>query len=169
MSKKVCSFFCLMPESHSLNFGEKSLQHDAWKKKLEKAVVKVIEEQEGKHFISGMSNDADMCFAEAVIALRNDYPRIELEVVLPYEEHTSEWIEEERDRYFSIVEKSDKETLLAKRFTEDCLQKHSQYIVDCADTIILLQSKGIIDKQELSEYAKSKNKRILDIFDIGEI
>ena len=41
-----------------------------------------------------------------------------------------------RDRYFSIAEHCDQETMLQTHYTQDCLWKRNQYMVDHADIVL---------------------------------
>ena len=71
----------------------------------------------------------------AFLNLRREH-NLMLECVIPYEEFAAEWDEADRDRYFYIMEKCDKETLMQSRFTPDAEQKSIEYIVSVADEII---------------------------------
>ena len=53
-----------------------------------------------------------------------------------------------RERYFSIASKCDKETMLQRQYTRDCMKKRNQYMVDCADVVLAVW------------YAKEKGWRI---------
>ena len=67
-----------------------------------------------RHFICGMARGCDMFFCEAVIALREKYPEISLEAAIPYERQASNWPEDERIRYDSLIGKCDLVTYVSK-------------------------------------------------------
>ena len=89
-----------------------------------------------KHFISGMALGADICAALAVLELRAKYPEITLECALPCETQAEKWSERTRDLYFSIIECCDKETLVSKRYSSDCMKKRNRYMVDRSDCVL---------------------------------
>ena len=87
-----------------------------------------------RHFISGMALGADICAALAVLELRVKYPEITLECALPCETQAEKWSERTRDLYYSIIEYCDKETLVSKRYSSDCMKKRNRYMVDRSKT-----------------------------------
>ena len=64
-----------------------------------------------------------------MLELKEKYPQITLECAIPYERQAVRWPEALRNRYFSIAERCDKETMLQRRYTPDCLRKRNQYMV----------------------------------------
>lgn len=87
------------------------------------------------HFISGMALGVDTWAAELVRKLKTQYP-ITLECAKPYEEQAACWTEGARDRWFSIVERCDNETVLQMRYTPNCMRKRNRYIIDHSDYVI---------------------------------
>ena len=85
---------------------------------------------------SGMAQGVDMYAAEIVLELKKQYPQITLECAIPYERQAVRWPEALRNRYFSIAEHCDKETMLQTHYTQDCLWKRNQYMVDHADIVL---------------------------------
>lgn len=78
----------------------------------------------------------DMYAAEIVLGLKSRYKGIILEIAIPCESQAEKWTEEQRDRYFDIASKCDKETLIQHHYTADCMHKRNRYMVDQADFII---------------------------------
>lgn len=133
--KKTCAFTGHRPQSLPFHNDE----NDARCKRLKSLLRTVIEKQiyDGvTHFISGMALGTDTFAAEIVLELKKQYPNITLEVALPCETQARYWNEEDRDRYYSIIEQCDKETLLQKHYTTDCLFRRNRYMVDNADVLI---------------------------------
>jgi uncharacterized phage-like protein YoqJ len=77
---------------------------------------KLIKENLVTHFISGMALGIDQMCAEMVIALRDKHPEVTLECAIPCEEQAVKWTEPQRDRYFWIAERCDKETLVQHHY-----------------------------------------------------
>ena len=90
------------------------------------------------HFISGMARGADLYFAEAVLALRERYSHITLEGARPYENQAGSWPEQERQRYWSILDRCDFETLVQHQYDPGCLMRRNRYMVDRSRRIIAI-------------------------------
>ena len=83
-----------------------------------------------RHFISGMARGADLYFAEAVLALRARRPGVTLECARPCESQADRWPEGERERYRSILERCDYETLVQHHYDRFCMMRRNRYMVD---------------------------------------
>ena len=113
---KTCAFTGHRPKG--LGYPESDGRCAALKEKLRSLIVKLMEEEGVTHFISGMALGVDMYAAEIVLELKKQYPQITL------------------DRYFSIAEQCDQETMLQRQYTPDCLRKRNRYMVDHADIVL---------------------------------
>ena len=130
---KTCAFTGHRPKG--LGYPESDGRCTALKEKLQTLIVKLIEEGV-THFISGMAQGVDMYAAEIVLELKENHPQITLECAIPYERQAARWLEALRNRYFSIAERCDKETMLQTHYTRDCLMKRNKYMVEHADMVL---------------------------------
>ena len=89
-----------------------------------------------RHFICGMARGADFYFCEAVLALRKRHPEVRLEAAIPCEEQAARWSDGERERYFSLVEQCDVETMVQPHYDRGCMLRRDRYMVDHAERII---------------------------------
>jgi len=89
-----------------------------------------------RHFICGMARGSDLYFAEAVLALRENYPEITLEGARPCETQADGWPQSERNRYFGILDRCDYETLVQHHYDRGCMMRRNRYMVDRAARII---------------------------------
>ncbi len=87
-------------------------------------------------FLSGLEYGAGLTAAEAVLRHKADRPCLTLECVIPYEEYTSAWDEPSRDRYFDIVSRCDKETMLTRQYAPDCIDRQREYLLRDSDITI---------------------------------
>ena len=131
---KTCAFTGHRPKG--LGYLESDERCAALKEKLRSLIIRMMEEEGVTHFISGMAQGVDMYAAEIVLELKKQYPQITLECAIPYERQAVRWPEALRDRYFSIAEHCDQETMLQTHYTQDCLWKRNQYMVDHADIVL---------------------------------
>ena len=103
-----------------------------------------------------------MC-AEMVIALRDKHPEVTLECAIPCEEQAVKWTEPQRDRYFWIAERCDKETLVQNHYDKDCMQKRNRYMVDSSEIVIAVWNGNPSGTGNTVRYAQEKGKTIFVI------
>jgi len=138
------------------------------KSKLKERFIYMIEQLHVHHFMSGINLGFEQCAVEVLLELKKEYTNLIIECVLPYETQASAWTELQRDRYFSIMEQIDKETLLQYRYTNDCMINRDKYMVSKSKFIIKIcdNDKGGIDNFIL----KTKNtKKIIFYVDINSL
>lgn len=123
-----------------------------------KTLRKLAEGKEALRVVTTMNLGPEILAAEAALRLRGEYS-IELECVIPYEEQAKGWTEPERDRYFSIIENCDKETLISTAYTDSCELKSYEHIINTADIVLL----GTAPTEETTEIIKSSGKKIINI------
>lgn len=91
-----------------------------------------------RHFISGMARGGDLFFAEAVLALREQYPDVVLECARPCESQSERWPRAERERYDAILDQCNLETMVQHTYDRWCMMRRNRYMVDHASHIIAL-------------------------------
>lgn len=122
---KTCCFTGHRPQK--LGYGENSIQCDELKGRLEELIKNLIEKEGVTHFISGVALGVDTYAANIVLNLKAQYPGIILECAIPCETQAVKWNERDRDIYYDLLAKCDKETLLQQNYTSDCMQKRNEY------------------------------------------
>ena len=163
VEKRTACFTGHRPQTITYLWDESSQQALELKSRIKKAIVYLIENKNVKHFISGMALGVDMIAAEIVLDLKKKYPNITLECAIPCETQANKWTVKYRDRYFSIIEKSDKETLLQTHYTADCMHKRNRYMVDNSDYVIAVWNGSPSGTGKTVLYAKENNKQIIQI------
>lgn len=158
----TCCFIGGCNQNNLFLFDEKSLYYEDIKLKIEKNIVYLIEKLFVTNFMSGMNIGFEQCAAETVLEKKEIYPQITLEGVLPYEAHSINWSMAQRDKYYSIMEKSDRELLLQYHYTNDCMKKRNQYMIDNSKYSIFFLD-GTSNIGNLILYAKLKRRVIIII------
>ena len=130
-------------------------QYKKIKNCLREEAIKMIAQCGVRHFICGIDRGIDTLAAEIVLAMKAVYP-VTLECVISYEEQALNWSESERNRYFSIVEHADYETMLQTRYTFDCFQKRDHYMVNHSNYIIAVVPKNCCTIPGTVRYAQKK-------------
>lgn len=74
----------------------------------------------------------DMLAEETVLELKREYPHIRLVLVLPCppEQQTLKWNNNQRQRYYEILERADKVRILSTQYTNDCMLVRNRHLVD---------------------------------------
>lgn len=159
---KTCCFIGDCTESGLFLFKKESSYFNNIKLKIEGAVVSLVENLSVTNFMSGMNIGFELCGAEIVLEKKEKYPEIILEGVLPYEAYSINWTEDQRNEYYSIMEKVDREILLQYRYTDDCMRKRNLYMIRHSKYIIYFQDY-VSNTNSLIIFAKSIGKSIITI------
>lgn len=104
-----------------------------------------------------------MFAAEIVLDLKSKYPHITLESAIPCETQAIKWSVASRERYYNIAAKCDKETMLQREYTPDCMDKRNRYMVDHADYILAVWNGCPSGTGNTVRYAHKKGKTIIVI------
>ena len=163
LSCKIACFTGHRPQLIPYLWNESSSQSVKLKEEMKSAIIDLIENYNVAHFISGMALGVDIIAAEIVLELKKKYQDITLECAIPCETQANKWTEKYRDRYFSIIEMSDKETLLQTHYTADCMHKRNRYMVDKSDYVIAVWNGSPSGTGKTVLYAKENNKQIIQI------
>ncbi len=104
---------------------------------LEKAIISLI--KRGVVFFGcGAALGFDQEAATAVLKLKKDYPHIRLVMVLPCspEEQSLKWNEQQKKRYYDLLDRADKVRILSPRYTKSCMLDRNRHMVDCSAYLI---------------------------------
>ena len=133
--EKTCCFTGHRPDK--LPWGEE--ESDPRCVRLKRAVAQAVEGayvSGVRHFITGMARGIDLYCAEAVLALREAERDITLECARPCETQADSWPAGERERYRSILERCDYETLVQHHYDRFCMMRRNRYMVDRSGLLI---------------------------------
>ena len=110
-------------------------QRQQYLQALENAVSYMIEKG-FSYFISGGTLGVDTDFAETVVRLREKYPHIRLEIVLPCRKVRLKGAKQERERFWQILFKADFITALSQRYTPWAIKNKNRYLIDKANVML---------------------------------
>jgi uncharacterized phage-like protein YoqJ len=110
-----------------------------------------------------MARGGDMYFGELVLEFKEDHPDVTLEAVFPCEEQAINWSEDDRDRYYDLAAKCDKETLLQYHYTDDCMARRNRYMVDHSSALISAFNGTPGGTMQTVNYAKRVGIRIINV------
>lgn len=95
--------------------------------------------------------------AEFVLALKEFNP-IRLHIFTPYEEQTTNWSEDLRDRYFSVHAKADDVRLLQSQFSEDCYERAAKHMTNQSDLLVICGAAGSLP--ETAAFAEQSGVKV---------
>ena len=102
----------------------------------------------------------DTYAAKIVLNLKTQYPDITLECAIPCENQAEKWNERDRDVYYDLISKCDKETLLQQKYSSDCMQKRNEYMVDNSDYVFAVWNGKPSGTGNTVKYARKNNKMV---------
>lgn len=156
---KTCCFTGHRPQK--LEYCKNSIQCDELNGKLEELIKNLIEKEGATHFISGVALGVDTYAANIVLNLKSQYTGITLECAIPCENQAEKWNERDRDVYYDLISKCDKETLLQQKYSSNCMQKRNEYMVDNSDYVIAVWNGKPSGTGNTVKYARKNNKMVL--------
>ena len=117
-------------------------------------------------FLTGCALGVDTWTAEIVIGLMELHKNIELFCIIPYEEQAARWSPQQRERYYTILEKSTCNKLICTHYTNDCYSKRNRFLVDYSNILLAVYDtteKGKSGTGHTVAYARQKGKGIICI------
>lgn len=110
---------------------------------LERAIIELIE-RGVVFFGSGAALGFDQLAASTVLRLKEDYPHIRLIMVLPCppEEQSLKWNDEQKKRYYEILDQADKVRILSPQYTSTCMLDRNRHMVDFSTYLICYLRKN---------------------------
>ena len=102
--------------------------------------------------------------AEIIVAFRM-YNDIELHIAMPYEEQSTNWVEEFRDRFFALHARADSVEIISDWYDEKCYNRADEHMIDDSD--LLLAVGNNTQNCYGTKYAQSHNIRV-EMLDIKE-
>ena len=84
-----------------------------------------------KYFSTGGALGFDTIATQAVLSVKETHPKVKLILVLPCENQTKFWKQQDIDVYNDIKLRADKVKVLAPHYYNGCMQKRNRHLVDC--------------------------------------
>ncbi len=128
-ASRVCCFTGHRPEK--ITPEEESIL----KKRLDEEIERAIFEGYIL-FVSGMSRGFDLWAAQSVLALKEDYPHIQLEAALPCIGQDKGWTEKQREEFHHILKQTHYQSCLSQEYTPGCMHMRNRYMVDKSTRLI---------------------------------
>ena len=76
-------------------------------------------------------------WAAEIISALKFYNVIRLHIIVPYEEQTTNWTEEQRDRYYTSHQKADSIQFANTKYHEYCYEQADKMMIDHSDLVFV--------------------------------
>ena len=86
-----------------------------------------------------------------------------MEAVIPCEEQAARWGERDRQRYFSLVERCDGETMVQRQYDRGCMLRRNRYMVDHSALLIAVYDGMLGGTMYTLSYAMKQGLEIVTL------
>ena len=131
---KISCFTGNRPQKFPWKYGE-GKAHKKYLAEMTRQIGKLIESGY-TYFISGGAIGVDMDFAEAVLQAKKQHKDIMLEIAVPCRNQDLKWNRDDKKRYENILNSADFVNVLSESYTNFCMQKRNEYMVDKSDIVL---------------------------------
>ncbi len=152
MKDKICCF-----AGHKDIYGNRNIQFALYKKCEELIIKKYV-----NCFLVGNYGGFDEMASGTVIKLKEKYPHIKLELVLPY---TTQKIDRYKDMYYKMYDSIIIADVRYETPAKFKILRCNQYMVDNSDFLIAYISHTFGGAAKTYEYALKKGKEVFNLAD----
>ena len=159
-----CCFTGYRPSKFPFSMDKNDSEYLKFENKLIEQILKLANDG-CNEFMSGMAIGFDIIAAEAVMLLRNAYPKlnIKLTCVIPFPEQSAAFSDDWKKRYDFLIENSDSTVLICPEYSPGCYQKRNKYMVDNCDCVITWYDGKKGGTKNTVDYALKKGRYVFNI------
>ena len=136
------------------------------KEQLIRSIVSLIEDKGVTDFIAGGALGFDTLAAQTVIDLKEEYPYIKLNMYYPCYKQFQKWSERDKNKWYNIDILCDSRIFISEEYTDDCMQRRNQKMVDDSYYGICFCMKNNTGTGATIKYARQCGKSVENIADI---
>lgn len=132
---KTCAFTGYRPAKMPWGNDERDARCMDFRFRLRESLEYLI----GKGYVDFLSGGAlgfDLMAAELVLSLREKYPWIRLVMVIPFDGQADRWTEEQRRRWLSVIEASDRVVHISHSYDRGVFFRRNHFLVEQADLLL---------------------------------
>lgn len=87
-------------------------------------------------FLDGMARGFDLIAAQVVVKLKEKNPQIKLIACVPCPNQEKYFSDEDKEIYYSVLEKCDEVKILSERYYKGCMHTRNRFMVDNSSKLI---------------------------------
>lgn len=122
--------------------------------------IRDLIQQGAQTFICGGALGFDTLAAQAVLALRREYP-ILLFLAIPCGDQDAKFTVAQKEEYARIRASADRVMVVSERYTPGCMHERNRYMVDRADVLVAYCHKRTGGSAYTLSYAEKEGKTII--------
>ncbi len=131
-----------------------------------KALLRHLIASGARTFLAGGAMGFDTVAALCVLELKEEYPDIRLELILPCRDQTKMWNELNRSVYDSILRRADRVEYLHERYTQSCMHDRNRRLVELCDVCVAYCIHSGGGTAYTVAHALSRGKELINIAEL---
>ena len=148
--------------------GHRKLYHSITEiyKATKTAVVNLVEEGYCFFYVGG-ARGFDALAARVVLDLKQDYPQINLMLILPFQnqyEHEADWSKEEIEEYHRLQEKASEVLILSEHYSRGIYFQRNRHLVDASSACVAYLVKPTGGTAYTVKYANKQGVQVINLF-----
>lgn len=132
--------------------------------KIRKAIRETIIANNIHTVYTGMALGIDQIAALAALELKQQGYDIKIIAAIPCKNQECRWTKESQELYHNILQRCDEQIVLSDTYTNDCMQKRNEYMVNNSDLVIAYWNGTSGGTGNTIQYAKKINKSIINLY-----
>lgn len=141
--------------------GHRILDGDFDLNLLERVILRLIKGGV-KQFYCGMAVGFDLKAAECVLKIKKSQD-IKLIACIPCKGQSGKYSLNDKNRYFSILEKCDEKIVLSKNYYAGCMFARNRYMVDNCNVLVCYLRENSGGTYYTVNYAKKRGIKVIEI------
>lgn len=155
----VCGFTGHRPEKLPWGNDEQDQRCQALKLVIAQRVERLADAG-AEVFCCGMARGCDLYFAEAVLNLQKQRPKLQLEAWIPCPSQADAWPEEDRIRREKLLDGCGKVYTVEQFYSDGCMLRRNKAMVDQADVLLTVWDGSPGGTGWTVNYAKRQGKTL---------
>ena len=132
---------------------------------LLKGEVRKMISRGARRFLAGGAMGFDTLAALCVLELKEEFPDIRLELVLPCRNQMQRWDARSKMIYEMIIERADNVEFLHDTYNQTCMHDRNRRLVDLSDTVIAYLSHNGGGTAYTVAYALKSGREVINLLD----
>jgi len=116
-----------------------------------------------RYFVAGGALGFDTLAASTILALKPEFPEIQLILALPCKDQTRGWSDANIKKYNLIFSQADKIVYTSENRCRGCMQKRNRYLVDCSQFCVCYLTKTSGGTAYTTNYAEKQGLIVINL------
>lgn len=117
-----------------------------------------------RHFYTSATQGIELWAAEIILELREQYPGVALEMVIPYDSHARKWPKELQERYDVVRQQADIVTFISYSYQKGAIFARNRYLLENCHVLLAAYMPGLASGTEkLTQQARWRGHQVCTI------